>query len=341
MGAATVLYYTVITVAGVTLWVLLYLLTVNIISRRAARNAVTSLVFVTLGPCLWYLRLLHVTSWISVFALLLKHTRVLSSFSSCNAMNNIIIASLILTRFFIGLIWESRHRAMTDVLNLRKSVASRIILISAKLLVLAPLVILPLAMYYSTTLPEGDKGMCLSYTEQNVTTAELWTILGVSLIFFVLFLIKVGQASHMVSLFRSDICKHAKASQMSDFESTSKCVHQRARQTTVRNVLVIFFSLFWLVLYDVPLNIYKSPDSDGFDVFLYGSRLTIILDVLTTNIALYFVFRNWSLFLCYPCRTRRSKHLLSESFSEDIQLPLLDEESLTMIKNSVQQSVGR
>jgi len=158
------------------------------------------------------------------------------------------------------------------------------------------------------------------------------------LIFFVLFLIKVAQASHLVSMFRSDICKLAKASKMSDFERTSKCVHQRARQTTVRNVLVVFFSLFWLVLYDVPLNRYQPPDSVGFDAFLYGSRLVIILDVLTTNIVLYFVFRNWSLFLCYPCRKRRSRHLLSESFSEDIQLPMLDEESPTVIQSLVQHS---
>jgi len=337
MSAATTLYYTVITIVVLTLCVLLYLLIINITSRRAAQDAVTSLVFITLGPCLWYLRLLHVTSWITVFALLLKHTKVLSSSFSCTVVNNVILASWILSRFFIGLIWESRHRAMTDVLHLKKSTARRMILLSAKLLVLAPLALLPLAIYYSTSMwDEGDK-LCLSVTDQTVTTAELWTILGVSLIFFVLFLIKVAQASHLVSMFRSDICKLAKASKMSDFERTSKCVHQRARQTTVRNVLVVFFSLFWLVWYDAPLNRYQPSDSVGFDAFLYGSRLVIILDVLTTNIVLYFVFRNWSLFLCYPCRKQRSRHLLCESFSEDVQLPLLDEESPIMTQSLVQQ----
>jgi len=337
MSTASSLSYIVTSAIILTLCTFLYLLVVNIISRRAVRTTVTSRVFLALGPCLSYLCLLHVTSWITLFGILLKQTKLLYTSYSCEVVNKIIIVSWILCRFFIGLIWESRHRAMTDVLDLENSYAGKIILLFAKVLVLAPLVLLPLAICSSTSHWEEDDKICVTITQSTVTSIELYTILGVSLIFFVLFLIKVWQASHMVSIFRSDVCQLYKGSQVSDFEKASKCVHQRARRTTVRNVLVIFLSLFWLVFYDAPLNRSEEPGTTGFSIFINGSRLVAILDLLTTNIVLYLVFRNWSLFLCYPCRSSRSAPLLNECFSEDLQLPLLDDESRpTTTKSSVQ-----
>lgn len=183
-----------------------------------------------------------------------------------------------------------------------------------KILVLAPVILLPIAICYTETEWQEESHLCIQNTFETASYIELWTILGVSLIFFCLFLIQVYQAWHTASIFRSDVCELSTRSEASlNYQMVSYSIHHLAKQATLRNVFVMFCSLFWLVIYDWPLNKDEPLDAEGIVAFIYQSRLVVALDNLTTNIVLYLVFRNWSSILLYPFRSNRSVHLDSKS----------------------------
>jgi len=166
---------------------------------------------------------------------------------------------------------------------------------------------------------------------------ELLTILGTTLIFFILFLIQVLQTCHMVRNFRADTRNLSQESEVSNYLRTSLSFQKSVSQAARRNVGVVFCSLVWLVLYDVPLNRDVSLITSSVITYIYQCRLVIVLDQLTTNIVLYFLFRNWYFFLCHPCRSGMSVMLVEESLSgSNVQLPFLDDEkeAMDVIKNT-------
>jgi len=301
-------YYVVTSAIIFALWILVYLVGSNIVSRRAAHRHLR-----TIGPCLYYLLLLHLTSFITLFAILLKHTKMLTSYYICDWVNTVVFISMALRRFFIALVWESRHRAVTEALCRKKSVFGRASLVLTKLLVLAPLVLLAFTGT-STTMWERHVDICITDTAIMVSYIELFTILGTTLMFFVLFLAQIWETCRMVITFRADT-RNLSQDSGSQYLRTSYSVQDRVTHAAWRNVIVIFFCMFWLVVYDVPLNQDISEITSSSITYIYWSRIVIVLDELTADIVLYFLFRNWSFFLFNPCWGDMSGSLVEEDIS--------------------------
>jgi len=301
-------YYVITAGLILALWILGYLVGVNIISRRAAHKHLT-----TIGPCLHYLLLLHVSSFITMVALLLKHTEVLTSYCACHYVNTTIFITMMSSRFFIGLVWESRHRALTDTLCRKNSVFGRASLALTKLLVLGPLVLLAFTGS-SRTLWERSTNICIRDTAKMVSYVEVFTILGTTLIFFFLFLAHVWKTCRLVTLFRADTRELSQDS-VSQYLRTSVSVQERLAHAAWRNVIVVFSCLFWLIVYDFPLNKDIPEITSSTMTYIYWSRAIIVLDQLTTNSILYFLFRNWSFFVFNPCWGEMSSNLVEEDMS--------------------------
>jgi len=328
-------FYNVVTSAIIfALCILLYLIGINTVSRRAANNEEMSQILRTIGPTINYLLLLHVTSWITLFGILLKHTEMLTSYYTCDVVNRVVFISMTLRRFFIGLVWESRHRAVMDALSRKRSLFGRGSVIFTKVLVLAPLVVLVFTCRL-TTKTEEYTNICIGDIPKMVSYIELFTILGTTLTFFILFLEQVWETCHMVSVFRADTRNLSQDLESSKYLRTSLSVKERVSMAAWRNVIVIFCSMVWLVVYDVPLNKdIKSQINTSIVTYIYRSRLVIVLDELTTDIVLYFLFRNWSFFLCNPCWGDISASLVAEGMPKSNIQPLLEDkkETLGMIK---------
>jgi len=324
-------FYNVVTSAIIFgLGILLYLVGINIGSRKAAHTEEMSQIFRTVGPCLQYLLLLHVTSWITLFGILLEHNKILTSFYQCDVVSKVIFTSMVLRRFFIGLVWESRHHAVTDALSRKKSLFRRASLVFTKLLVLGPLVVLAFIDRLTTKWKEYPN-ICIGDIAKTVSYIELCTILGTTSIFFLLFLAQVGQTCHMVRIFRADTRSLSPIAEGSKYLRTSLSVKERVSIAAWRNVIVIFCSMFWLVVYDVPLNKDISRITQSVIIYIYWSRLVVVLDVLTTDIVLYFLFRNWYFFLCNPFWGNMSASLVLEGIStSNIRQPLLEDEKETV-----------
>jgi len=301
-------YYIVTSAMILALWILGYLVGVNIISRRAAHKHLN-----TIGPCLHYLLLLHVSSIITIFALVLKHTEMLASYNACHLVNTIVFISMLSNRFFIGLVWESRHRAVTDALCRKNSVFRRASLALTKVLVLGPLVLLAFTGS-STTIWEIYTNICISDTAKMVSYIEVFTILGTTLIFFFLFLAHVLKTCRLVTIFRADT-RHLSQDSVSQYVRTSVSVQERLAHAAWRNVIVVFSCLFWLGVYDFPFNKDIIELTSSTITYIYWSRVVIVLDQLTTNTFLYFLFRNWSFFLFNPCWGEMSAYLVEEDMS--------------------------
>merc|ERR1719419_816175 len=103
------------------------------------------------------------------------------------------------------------------------------------------------------------------------------------------------------------------------------------RNATIRNVIVTFCALFWLVIYDGPLNHHEPATSEAYVSYIYSARLVLVLDVLTNNLVLYFVFRRWSFFLCYPCRKDMFLSVPGESSTDALRVSLLYDDESTRI----------
>jgi hypothetical protein len=325
------LYYAVTISIILTLCVLLYLLAINIASGRAAKSGLLfSNNFKTIRSCLWYLFLLHVTSAVTVVSVLLKNEKILS-IESCDVVNNVMVVGWVLRRFFIGLLWESRHRAINAVLEIRNWLAIKVL---TKLLVIAPLVLLPLTTKTSKTyLSEDTDWVCVADETKKYSYIELITILGTCLAFFVLFLIQILYAYNILRIFKADVSQLTSKPDLHMYK-TSISVNRRAWWTTLRNLFVTVCCLFWLILYEMPFNRNESPSTPHHLHFTYESDLILVLDVLTTDIVLYFVFRNCSFFLCFPCRS--NIRLLRDCFVEDVvALPLLEEEKVSSASEDI------
>jgi len=317
-------YYVVSSGLILALWILGYLVGVNVISRRAAHKHLR-----TIGPCLHYLLLLHVSSFITIVTLLLKHTEVLTSYNACHYVNTIIFISMMSSRFFIGLVWESRHRAVTDTLCRKNSVFGRASLALTKLLVLAPLALLAFTSS-SRTLWERSTNICIRDTAKTVSYIEAVIILGTTLMFFFLFLAHVWKTCRLVTIFRADT---RDLSQDSDtqYVRTSISVQERLAHAAFRNVIVVFSCLFWLIVYDFPLNKDIAEITSTTITYIYWSRTIIVLDQLSTNSFLYFLFRNWSFFIFNPCWGEMSSYLVDEDMTaSNARQQLLESENETV-----------
>jgi len=317
-------FYIVTSAMILALWILGYLVGVNIISRKAEHKHLN-----TVGPCLHYLLCLHVSSIITIFALFVKHTELLSSWKACHWVNTIVFISMMLSRFFIGLVWESRHRAVTDALCRKNSVFGRASLAVTKLLVLGPLVLLAFTGS-STTIWERYTNRCIRDTAKTVSYIEVFTILGTTLIFFFLFLAQVLKTCRLITIFRAD-SRELSQDSVSQYVRTSVSVQERLTHAAWRNVIVVFSSLFWLVVYDFPLNRDITELTSSTITYIYWSRVVIVLDQLTTNTFLYFLFRNWSFFLFNPCWGEMSAYLVEEDMStSNARQKLLEDQNETV-----------
>jgi heme/copper-type cytochrome/quinol oxidase subunit 2 len=159
-------------------------------------------------------------------------------------------------------------------------------------LVLLPIAILPFATAQLETKWDSSNDECIEHTPVWFGRIEMYLILVVCATFFVLFIGQMWQA-HRNTL---DELKDSFDPGMFDASYIKKI----ATSASLRNVIVVFFALVWMIVYYGPLNHDQSMDSKAFEFELYRDRIVLGFDQLTNNIVLYFVFRDWSFFLCYP-----------------------------------------
>jgi len=280
-------YEIVLSVLVLTLCVLVYLIFVNIASRRILKRNTSNIVWKGYSRCLCYLCLLHVTSWILIGALLLKHVNAFWSSWSCKLANRVLV---IATHFSEALIWQiykSRHGAMSSVLRQHSLVVTATQFLTT-VLVLFPLGTLALTLSKLKT--KWDSHECMLYIPVWCGRAKMYINIGICLVFSALFIAQMWKAFRTIKYFDAD-------RRLLTTENSLRST----RNTALRNVAVTSLTLFWLVIYYGPLNYgYPTHESKAEQYSLYTCRLVLGLTHLTTNMILYFVFRTWRFFLCYP-----------------------------------------
>jgi len=279
----------VLSVFVLTLCVVIYLILVNIASRRNLKRNTPSIVWKGYSRCLCYLCLLHITSWILIVALLLKHVRAFWSKWSCKLGNELFVIAFHCSQALIWQIYKSRLAAMSKVLYQHRLVLTATNLLTT-VLVLVPFGSLALILLKMKT--TWDSGECRLYIAKSYGILSMYINIGICLVFFVLFLQQMCKAYRTI--------KHSQAERGIQ---TGNAL-QSAKHTALRNVAVIILTLFWLVIYDGPCNYgsFGNNDSNAVEQFeIYTGRLLVGLNYLTTNVILYFIFRTWCYFLCYPC----------------------------------------
>jgi len=282
-------YEIVLSVLVLTLCVLIYLVFVNIASRRILKRKTLEIVYKGYRHCLCYLCLLHITSWILIGALLLKHVNAFWSRYSCELANRVLVTATHFNEALIWQIYKSRHGAMSSVLRQHPHVitASQIL---TTLLVLIPLG--TLALTQSKMKTQWDSYECMLYIPVWCGRVKIYINIGICLVFSTLFIAQIWKAFRRKKYYDAN-------RRLLRTESSL----QSARNTALRNVAVTFLTLFWLIIYYGPLNNggYSAEVTKAQQYALYTCRLVVGLTHLTTNIILYFVFRTWRFFVCYPC----------------------------------------
>jgi len=298
-------YHIVLSVFVLTLCVLIYLIFVNIASRRNLKRNISSIVWKGYSRCLCYLCLLHITSWILIVTLLLKHLRAFWSKWSCQLGNELFVIATHCSQALIWQIYKSRLAAMSNAMCQHRLVLTATKLLTT-VLVLFPFGSLALILSNLKTTWNGDE--CMLYITKSYGRLSMHINIGICLVFSILFIQQMWKAYRTI-----------KFSQADRGIQTGNAL-QSAKHTALRNVAVIFLTLLWLVIYEGPCNYdnYGKNDSEEVEQFeVYTGRLLQGLNYLTANIILYFIFRTWCYFLCYPCYSldRATKPLKSTMVS--------------------------
>jgi len=284
------LYISVIVLGSLAYCALLYLLWRNVTSRKVQKTSTPEIVWKSKHLCLNYLCILHILTILNITWLLLKHTGAPRSREFCNVVNNLFLVNSGLESVFILVVMYCRYQIMNDVLGSR-SWLSRCSLVLTKILVIAPLILLPfsLATYYSQYKPE-DYNSCRIVQTSTVAILIVSIIVGTTMTFFGLFLWQLRLALKMSTLLlHSALLPNNRGDTL-------------AKSATRRNLIVTCCIFFWPLGFAIVIHILKRTHDVSHpkvqQAITFSLNLNRLLNMLTINVALYGVFRDWWFFLC-------------------------------------------
>lgn len=303
-------YYIVTALDGFTICILTYLFFVNIVARMDLKNCAPSLIWNNTKACLCYLRIFHINSVLIIITLLLKHLHVLSSYRSCQIVNQVYMVGNRLGWVLIWLVWQSRHEAMSVVLSKEKSKSALGAWLVTRFLVISAFITLPFDMSQFKTQYSEDDRECIQWTPVWYDHIHMYISVSVCLIFSILFVAQLYLAFRRIR----DELTHDLLS-LETITDASSITPQKAKSVAIRNVMVIFFTMLWMFLFYGTFN-YKEPTGGSLEYYIYSTRLVLVLGLLTNNVALYFVFREWYFFLCYPCCSKQSRRSAGLSLAD-------------------------
>jgi len=298
-------------ISVITVLVLLYLLAINWKLGRKYKHGLGNRY-----KCCLYLRLLHITSLIEIFAYLFNTYGAATSATECAIFNySIIIAGQIQLLWGV-LVWEIQVRTMTKALQgPRLTVWSRIFWIGlTEFMILLPIfgLVLILATWKSYWDPSSEPICYYGINKSRIWVMDTRIALNIIVhgVFFFQFLIQTRQASKMVNHLVADL-KHIKSNSSENevlsrltFDATS--CKEKAKSASWRNFLIGANAALWAVLsYGVIPNIevYMTP----FDVYL--DRVAMVLGVLTVNCSFYLIFSEWKQYICLFYHRHRQPEL--------------------------------
>jgi len=287
------LYYVIIALFSISWCILLYLLYINIASQLVMKNYQLSMMWVCMRSLLRYLGLLHLICFFSIPVLLMKHINIFPSRYMCECANRFELVSKQIIITLVSLVYKGRYEIMNCFLDQHSWMAKGTQVLT-KMIVFVPLAMLPIDIYGQTIhWNKTYDDICWTSIPVSWGFLTMTLTLAVSLIFTCLFMVQMWLVHRAWK--RYECSRIRVLSRSRELES--------AWIAALRNVALTFLTSVWLVLYYGPLN--KSlPEKDNktFASNIYWERITLCLFWLTSNLVLYFVFRQWSFFLCYPCR---------------------------------------
>jgi len=264
-------------VAVCVLCILFILFFANIISPRHVKSEMA---------CVWYLRMLHITSAVMVAVLLTRHIGFPTiSLTLCRWLNNVYFAGETLARIWIYLLWENQYRMVSNAM--REDSESNLwdpVQLIAKLLVVLPIINLSLNLHYAVTgyLEIGSNQFsCLATTRSWVANTTMCLNLAVDITFTGLFL------RHLII-----ICSTVKnlAESLSgrwdgtELARTADPLCSTARKFAIRRVVVSLVDTLWVILI---LAVMYRLHANKHDV--YTERIMRMLHQLSNNVLQYFV----------------------------------------------------
>jgi len=283
------LYISVIIVSIFEYFVIFYLLIRNVTLRKVVKESTPEIVWKSKHLCLSFLCILHIITIFNITQVLLKHVGATTSVEFCVVVNNLLMIGSEFGRFVIWLVLYWRYRIMNEVLNSR-STLSRCSIVLTRMLVLGPLIVLPFSLAtIESQWKTGKYDSCILQQTPELNNIILWLMLTTNVIFFGLFLWQMRLTSKISNLlFESDMLPNNRFDKL-------------AKSAALRNLLVTFCTFFWpLVFYCIIQILLKTGDlrQPEFEQYIvFSATLEELLNMLTNNIALYGVFRDWSIFL--------------------------------------------
>jgi len=271
--------------------VLFYLLYINLSARKALKKWTPEVALGSTNLCLWCLCILHVISFFNITAILLKNLDDGIGPDLCAVVNNCLETGTTLSQVFIWLVLECRQRIMRTALE-SHSVWARGGSILTRIMVAAPLFLLPFALNDLQNDFDNNEGptCCLSISTNKIDMIKMWGGVIINLTFCGIFLCQVCKAFRKMG------------DRMMLSELPPELVYQKVKSATLRNLIVTCCTFMWPMGFYLFLQSLDTSETQSRQIFY--NRLVKVLNMLTNNIALYFVFRNWLFFLWIPCRTR-------------------------------------
>lgn len=284
------LYISIIVVSTLEYLAILYLLIRNVNLRELSKKSTAEVVWKIKNLCLSFLCILHIFTIFNITWVLLKHVGAATSYEFCEVVNYLYLTNMVFARVFIWIVLYCRYRVMNDVLKSR-SWLSRCSIVLTKTLVLGPLFVLPFSLAtIESKWKTGDYDSCILVQRPTLDALVMWLMFATNVIFFGLFLWQMRMVLNMSKLvFDLDMLPNNR-------------VNTLARVAALRNLIVTCCTCFWPLVFQFVIYIVKkttdvSQPHMKQNITFLGS-LVVLLNMLTNNIALYGVFRDWSFFLC-------------------------------------------
>jgi len=267
----------VVGIAVCVLCILFILFVVNIVSTWHVE---------TDKICIWYLRMLHVTSSSIVVVLLMKHIKFSTSLTTCRWLNWIYFLGDALARILIYLLWENQHRMVSNALRQddESSLYDPFQLIT-KLLVALPILNLTLNLTFVETGHLGnDQFSCLASTKNWVADTTMSLNLAVHIIFTGLFLRHLTMIRGTVNRLADSLGCRWNGTELA---LTAAPICSTARRFAIRRAVVSSIDTLWLILIFAFLNRLQVTKHD-----VYTERIMRMLHQLSNNVLQYFILFN-------------------------------------------------
>jgi len=284
------LFFCIIIVSSIEYLAILYLLIRNVTLRKLSKKSTPEFVWKIKNLCLSFLCILHIFTIFNITWVLLKHVGAATSYEFCLVVNYLFLTNSEFSRVFMLIVLYCRYRVMNDVL-MSRSWLSRCSIVLTKTLVLGPLFVLPFSLAtVESKWKTGDYDSCILVQRPILDAIVLWLMFTTNAIFFWLFVYQMRMVLNM-------------SKRVFDLDMLPiNHVNEAARVAALRSLIVTSCTCFWplgfqFVIWIVDGTTNVSQPHVKQDITFLGT-LVILLNMLTNNIALYGVFRDWSFFLC-------------------------------------------